>query len=71
MIEELLSDLSPQKMAFGSGLFLVVLFFVMKFRVAREIQRLGGKAPEIPSYLPVGELLCLCTRHCGHIATMG
>jgi hypothetical protein len=58
MIEELLSNLSLEKVAIGSGLFLVVLFFVMKFRVAREIQNLGGKSPEIPSYLPVGELLC-------------
>ena len=69
MIEEILSDLSPEKVALGSGLFLVFLFFVMKFRVAREIQNLGGKAPEIPSYLPVGKLMCSCTCAYSHIAT--
>ncbi|CRG90750.1 hypothetical protein PISL3812_07795 [Talaromyces islandicus] len=53
MIEEILSDPSLAKVALWSSLFLIALFFVMKFRVAWEIQNLGGKAPEIPSYFPV------------------
>jgi hypothetical protein len=68
MIEEILSDLSPPTVALGSGLFLAVLFFVMKFRVAWQIHNLGGKAPEIPSYFPVGELLYSCKCTCSHIA---
>lgn len=53
MIEGLLSDLSPSRAALGVGLALFALFWVLKLRVARQIQALGGKAPEIPTYLPV------------------
>lgn len=55
MIEELLSNISPSRAALGLGLGLVVLVWVMKLRVARQIHMLGGKSPEIPTHLPVGK----------------
>jgi hypothetical protein len=55
MIEKILSNTSPSKAALGLGLGLVVLFWVLKLRVARQIHLLGGKSPEIPTRLPVGK----------------
>lgn len=55
MIEELLANISPSRAALGLGLGLFILFWVLKFRAARRIHLLGGKSPEIPTYLPVGK----------------
>jgi hypothetical protein len=55
MIEEVLSSFSLSRAVLGVGLALFALFWAMKLRVARQITSLGGKSPEIPTYLPVGE----------------
>lgn len=54
MSEAILATLSPGKAALGLLVLLTVLFWARKFQVSMQIARLGSRAPEIPTYLPVG-----------------
>jgi hypothetical protein len=57
MIENILETLSPGKAFLGLLAFLTILFWARKLQVSRQVARLGARAPEIPTYLPIGECL--------------
>lgn len=59
IVEELIQNLTPTGTAVGVIGFLVIVYWIRRIQIERKISSLGTHAPIIPTYLPLGKLICL------------
>lgn len=60
MIDELLKSLSFGRVFSAAIVIYSIVFYSRRLRVDREIRALGGHAPKVRTYLPLGKLLPVC-----------
>lgn len=56
MIEELLNSLTLGRVLLAAVVIYSITFYVRRLLVDREIRALGGHAPKVRTYLPLGNL---------------
>ena len=55
MIEELLQSLSPGRVLLAAIVVYTIVLYSRRILVEREIRTLGGHAPKVRTYLPLGD----------------